>query len=417
MKDFMKYKCYLVDLAKAFENKGGKLYVVGGAVRNYLMEKQIRDIDLVSVGLDDKEVEELLVTPFVGEKVGKSFPVYIWGKYEIALARTERSTGDGHKDFEFRFGKDVTIEEDANRRDFTINALYYDIVGEEIIDPTKRGLKDLRRRRLNAVGDHFNDDPLRVFRAARFLSEYPGLVYTKDLKKRCVSVSQSKILESLSAERVALETNKAFKGKCPRRYFEFLRKTSALKSWFPETEKLYKVKDLHNGTTWNHVMAMLEHGVASDVGWSVLLHDIGKVKTDPKDYPHHYGHENENELATEILDRFNLSNEIKNVSLKCQKYHMKLHRIDELRPGTIFDMMEDLSVYESLILSNVHRLDCESSGRKNNSKLFLEMYDRYRDVCKEIRGYNVLAKHPEAKGKRVGELLRQWRINEFKKYV
>lgn len=404
----------LIPLAKKIKRAGGTLYVVGGAIRNHILGKQQKDLDLVVVGLDESTLTNILDEY---KKVGKDFPVFLWDNYEVAMARIETSTGKGHKDYEVSFGPEVTLEEDAMRRDFTINTFYLDIAQNEFVNPIERALDDYHNGLLHPVGEHFKDDPLRVFRAGRFLAEYPSLSPSIELQEMCIEMSFDNMLKELPAERVFEETNKAFRGIEPNRYFKFLHSTDSLSFWFPEISRMIRVKDRHNETVWNHIMDMLSDFVHPITGWCVLVHDIGKIVTDPKDYPSHYGHEDKRGIAEKFLDRFKPPNAVNKIALSCQKYHMKAHLIEELRPGTIFDMFEDMNNVIIHFFLELHMLDARSGGREHHSQKIGELYGLYEMVCDEIDGHDVMEKHPDAKGERIGELLRQWRINEFKKYV
>lgn len=404
----------LIPLSAKINESGGTLYVVGGAIRNHLFGMQSTDFDLVVVGLREDTLTELLSSY---KKVGDSFPVFLWEDYEIAMARTEISTGKGHKGYKVFFGPRITLEEDAVRRDFTINTFYLDIFRDEFVCPIEEALDDYHDGVLAPVGEHFVDDPLRVFRAGRFLAEYHFLEPSVELFKMCKDFVLEEHLKALPAERVYDETNKAFRAEHTERYFGFLREVNALGSWFPEIDIMYFVEDRHNGTTWNHVMEMLSGYIHPITGWGILVHDIGKICTPPIEYPSHYGHENESELAERFLDRFNPSNALKRIALSCQKYHMKLHNLNTLRLGTIWDMMDDLDLSDVYHLGEVHSQDCKSSGRKSNTGKLIEFFYEYKETCRKITGEDVLEKHPEAEGKRIGDLLRQWRINEYRKHI
>ncbi len=394
------------ELAEKIKEAGGSLYVTGGAVRDYLLGRVVHDIDLVVFGLDVGDLVEVLNV----ESVGNSFPVFIKDGFEIAMGRTEESTGPEHTDYKVRFGADVTLEEDAFRRDLTINALYANPLTGEIVDPYG-GRNDLRAQILRPVSTkHFGEDPLRVFRVGRFLSELPDFEVDYSLYPLCRETATS----FLSGERVAQETERAFTGELPYRYFRFLYMAGALAVWFPEIEKMMTVGDRHNGTTWAHVMAMLDEPCRPIVGWSILVHDIGKTETDPEEYPSHHGHENCDRLAEEFLDRFALSTRITQIALLTQKYHMKCHRIRESKSGTVWDMLAEFKRIEDFgVLAEVHFLDAHSAERDDNFSYLLDAFNLYQLVMKNHSGDEVMAKHGLEPGPKVGEILRNWRINDF----
>ena len=122
-------------IAKLIEEKGGRLYLVGGAVRDKLLNRSISDTDYCVVGLNKEDFIELFPNSI---SRGKSFEVFDLNESEFALARKEIKTGEGHKAFKITTGKEITIEEDLERRDITINAIAQDVLTGKIIDPFKR---------------------------------------------------------------------------------------------------------------------------------------------------------------------------------------------------------------------------------------------------------------------------------------
>ena len=140
-----------------------KIYEVGGAVRDTLLGTKPNDKDWVVVGSSPEEMTALGFKP-----IGKDFPVFLHPetKEEYALARTERKSGHGYHGFNFYFGKDVTLEEDLSRRDFTINSIAKDDKGN-FIDPFS-GINDIKNKIFRHVSDAFSEDPLRAIRLARF---------------------------------------------------------------------------------------------------------------------------------------------------------------------------------------------------------------------------------------------------------
>lgn len=127
--------CDIKEIAKKIEQAGGRLYLVGGAIRNQLLNLPSTDEDYCVTGLSQEQFQTL----FPNAKIqGKEFPVFVLNQKEIALARKERKTGRGHKEFEFLTSPEITIEEDLARRDLTINSIAQDVLTKEIIDPFHR---------------------------------------------------------------------------------------------------------------------------------------------------------------------------------------------------------------------------------------------------------------------------------------
>jgi tRNA nucleotidyltransferase (CCA-adding enzyme) len=208
-----------------------KSYLVGGAVRDELLGLPVHERDYVVVGATEEEMKALGY-----RSVGKDFPVYLHPDtgYEYALARTERKTGPGHTGFECETGPEVTLEEDLQRRDLTINALAQDDDGT-LIDPCD-GLKDIDDRVLRHISRAFTEDPLRVLRVARFRARLHHLGFevhpdTHAMLKHMVAEGQ---IQELTAERVQGELNKALKTTQPEEFFIYLKDIGAHDILWPE---------------------------------------------------------------------------------------------------------------------------------------------------------------------------------------
>lgn len=207
-----------------------QVYKVGGAVRDELLGKAVKDIDWVIVGA----APNLLLSEGYLQ-VGKDFPVFLHPqtKEEYALARTERKQGHGYSGFEVFATPDVTLEEDLLRRDLTINAMAMDEYGN-IVDPYN-GQKDLENRVLRHVSGAFEEDPLRVLRLARFYARFyeEGFTIADETKELVHKMVESGELSHLVAERIWLETHKALDEKHGIQYFIALHDLGALNIIFP----------------------------------------------------------------------------------------------------------------------------------------------------------------------------------------
>ncbi len=216
-----------------------KTYLVGGAVRDELLGLPVRERDWVVVGA---RPEELVAAGY--KAVGKDFPVFLHPQTgeEYALARTERKTGPGYRGFETQFSPDVTLEQDLERRDLTVNAIARDPDNGTLIDPFG-GRKDLDARVLRHVSAAFVEDPVRVLRAARFAAKFASLGFevapqTIALMREIAARGE---LDALVPERVWQETQRALEQPAPWKYFEVLREGHALAVVFPELEALFGV--------------------------------------------------------------------------------------------------------------------------------------------------------------------------------
>ncbi len=205
------------------------VYLVGGAVRDALLGRSVGDRDWVVVGSTQGQMEKLGY-----RQVGRDFPVYLHPETneEYALARTERKQGKGHRGFVVNAAPSVTLEEDLQRRDLTINAIAQDHSGV-MIDPYN-GLNDLQARVLRHVSPAFKEDPLRVFRVARFASVMPGFTVAPDTQALMREMVGAGELGDLAPERVWREFEKALASPAPERFFAVLSDCGGLKDWFAE---------------------------------------------------------------------------------------------------------------------------------------------------------------------------------------
>ena len=181
-----------------------KTYLVGGAIRDRLLGFQPKERDWVVVGSSPQEMKSKGF-----RQVGKDFPVFIHPQTgeEYALARTERKSGHGYSGFEFDTDSNVTLEQDLERRDLTINAIAEDEHGT-LIDPFD-GQKDIENKKLRHVSDAFSEDPLRVLRLARFKVRFDDFEIVPETLDKVSEIIESSELDHLTGERVWLEMFKS----------------------------------------------------------------------------------------------------------------------------------------------------------------------------------------------------------------
>jgi len=213
-----------------------KIYAVGGAIRDTLMGLPVHDIDYVVVG---SSVEEMVAQGF--RPVGKDFPVFLHPETqaEYALARTERKTGKGYKGFHFYADPSVTLEQDLERRDLTINAMAQEVGADgkqfgPIIDPYN-GQEDLAVKVFRHVSDSFAEDPLRLLRIARFAARFPEFSIADETLVALKAIVQSGELSALSAERIWQELARGLVASKPLRLFQVLLDADAAKSILPQS--------------------------------------------------------------------------------------------------------------------------------------------------------------------------------------
>src|SRR3982751_55651 len=286
--------------------RGMQVYLVGGAVRDRLLGREVRERDWVVVGATPGELERAGYIP-----VGRDFPVFLHPrtKEEHALARTERKTGPGYRGFVTEFSPDVSLEEDLRRRDLTINAMAEDGAGA-IIDPYG-GQRDLDARLLRHVSAAFAEDPVRILRVARFAARYAPLGFrvadeTLALMRKMVEDGEA---NALVPERVWTETEKALAEERPDVFIEVLRACGALRVVYPEIDALFGVPQPEKWhpevDTGEHQLLALRAAVALGGGvaprFAVLVHDLGKGVTPAQILPAHHGHENAGVALVEQL--------------------------------------------------------------------------------------------------------------------
>jgi tRNA nucleotidyltransferase (CCA-adding enzyme) len=346
-----------------------QIYLVGGAVRDSLLNYPSSENDWVVVGASPKQM-----TDQGFKSVGQDFPVFIHPhtSEEYALARTERKSGQGYKGFEFYASTDVSLEEDLIRRDLTINAIAQDNDGN-IIDPYG-GQKDLEKKLLRHVSDAFTEDPLRVLRVARFAARYHHLGFsianeTLDLMQSIVADGE---MSFLVAERVWKETSRALSEQSPQVFIKVLRDCGALNALFPEIDGLFGVPqraDYHPEVdTGTHTLMALEQSVklsdSNAVRFSVLVHDLGKALTPDSVLPSHTGHEKSGlPLVKALCDRLTVPNSHRQLAMAVTEYHLHSHKARELKPATILMLFQNIGA-----LRDKQRLDdflccCEADAR------------------------------------------------------
>lgn len=346
-----------------------KTYLVGGAVRDHLLNIPVKDHDWVVVGATP---EEMLKAGY--KQVGADFPVFLHPKSqeEYALARTERKSGKGYQGFSVDFGKDVTLEDDLIRRDLTINAMAQDQEGN-IIDPYN-GQQDLASKQLRHVSDAFEEDPLRVLRVARFAARFHhlGFAVANETIALMEKISDSGELKYLTPERVWVETERALSEKSPWVYFEVLRECTALSQCFPELDALFGIPqpEKHHPEVDTGVHSLLSLKQASylsketEVRFAAVMHDLGKARTDQENWPQHIAHEKLGlKPLKELCDRLRVPNKHKELSLKACEFHTHVHRAFELKPSTVFKLFKQTDALRKPERFEQMLLVCKSDAR------------------------------------------------------
>ncbi|MBD8525700.1 multifunctional CCA addition/repair protein [Pseudomarimonas arenosa] len=322
-------------------------YLVGGSVRDRLLGRPHSDHDWVVVG---STPDAMLAAGY--KPVGKDFPVFLHPRTgeEHALARTERKSGHGYHGFVVHAAADVTLEQDLERRDFTINAMAEDEHGH-LIDPFG-GQRDLDQRVLRHVSPAFAEDPVRILRAARFLARFAPLGFrladeTLALMKQMVQDGE---VDFLVAERTWQELQRGLTEPQPSAMLRCLRASGALARILPEVDALYGVEqraeyhpEIDTGIHTEMVLDICARLAPGDalVGFCGLTHDLGKALTPIDVRPKHPGHENNGlHPLRELARRLKVPAEYLAQAEICCREHLNVHRLDELRNDTVLKLIE-----------------------------------------------------------------------------
>ena len=348
-----------------------QVYLVGGAVRDALLGRAVKEKDYVVVG---GSAEELLADGY--RAVGRDFPVFLHPQTqaEHALARRERKTGPGYRGFVTEFTPDITLEEDLQRRDLTINAIAQREDGS-LVDPYG-GQKDLAARLLRHVSPAFSEDPVRILRVARFAARFAPEGFSVHDSTRALmrQMVESGEVSALVSERVWQETERALGESRPEVFFEVLRDCGALKVIFPEVDRLFGVPqppqwhpEIDTGV---HVMLCLKRAAQLDapvtVRFAVLAHDLGKGTTPPDQWPRHVMHESRGlSLVDALCSRLKVPTAHRELARMTCQQHTNVHRALELRPETVLKLLEECDAFRrperfrELLLA----CQCDAQGR------------------------------------------------------
>jgi tRNA nucleotidyltransferase (CCA-adding enzyme) len=372
-----------------------QIYRVGGSVRDELLGRTADDRDWVVVGA----TPELLIASGY-RPVGRDFPVFLHPetREEYALARTERKHGTGYRGFEFFASPEVTLLQDLERRDLTINAMARAEDGT-LIDPFG-GAADLRAGVLRHVSSAFAEDPLRVLRVARFAARFGFAIApaTESLLRTLVASGE---LATLAPERVWRELATGLMEPHPSRMLSVLRECGALVLWLPEVDALYgvpqRVGDHPEIDTGVHVARALDFAAAKafalPVRYGVLAHDLGKGATPRRSWPNHSGHEARSiKLAERMSERLKVPQDCRDAGRLVARWHGVVHAAREQTPAALLDLLAAADA-----LRRPERLDtlleaCECDAQSLPGRSGEYVNARYlRDALAAVKGVDAAA--------------------------
>lgn len=390
-----------------------KIYRVGGAVRDRLLGRQSVEQDWVVVGATPAQMENAGY-----RKVGKAFPVYIHPKTkeEYALARTERKVSSGYHGFEFRSDAGVTLEEDLQRRDLTINAIAEDSSGK-LIDPYG-GIADLNRRVLRHVSPAFREDPVRVLRLARFAARFAPLGFT--VSSETMSLVREMVgsgeVDALVPERIFKEMNTAFSEARPDVFIRVLKDCDALERVFPEVDRLFGIpqsaKYHPEVDTGEHLLLALRQaaqlGAAPEEVFAVLTHDLGKGLTPRSQWPLHVGHEKLGISVTRRMsDRLACPRVWRELATIVTGEHQNVHSSMDMPPDDLLGLFSRTDAFRRPGRFKSILLACEADarGRRGYADTPYPQREHLLQLLEVASGVRVVAK--DLTGEAVGRRL--WR--------
>lgn len=403
-----------------------KAYLVGGAVRDQILNLPVKERDWVVLG---ETPESMLKQGFI--QVGKDFPVFLHPETgeEYALARTERKTSPGYKGFNVHAAPEITLELDLMRRDLTINAIAMSAEGQ-MIDPYD-GRSDIKKRIFRHISPAFSEDPVRILRVARFSARYAHLGFKIADETMCLmqQMTESGETDHLVPERVWTEFAKALTEPTPTAFIQTLKDTGSLARILPELDQLFGVPqpakyhpEIDTGIHSLMCLKQASHlSEKPEVRFAALVHDLGKAVTPKEDWPHHYKHEKSGLAILENLcHRLRVPNQFKIIAKQVMQYHIHCHRAFELKASTLTDMLTHLGAFKNPKGFKDFLLACEADSRGRTG---FECRDypqadylwRAANLGAAIDIQPILASG--LKGKKIAEAIRKQRIAVINKLV
>ena len=368
-------KAGALGLARCLAKAGFQAFWVGGCVRDARLGQAPTDYDIATDATPD-EIEHLFrKTIPVGKQFGVIMVLEAGHEYQVATFRAEGDYADGRRPGSVRF---TDAREDALRRDFTINGLFYDPLADELHDWVG-GQADLEARRIRTIGDpaeRFGEDRLRLLRAVRFAVQ---LGFEIEPATFAVVQQHAAAIREVSAERIRDELLKLFRPPHAAHGLDLLHESRLLPEVLPElaaTIGCEQPPEYHpEGDVFTHIRLMLSH-LPADAGttliWSVLMHDIAKPATLSRDGGRirFLGHEKVGAtMALEIMNRLRFPKAESAAVKTCVRHHMQLKDAQQMRPATLRKLFLRPTFPVELTL---HRLDSLASSGKLDNAEFLE---------------------------------------------
>lgn len=384
MKAARSSKAIAKQIVARLQKAGFSAFWVGGCVRDFLLGREPQDIDIATDAKPDQVKKLFDHTVAVGKKFGVMVVIEDGHQFQVATFRSEENYQDGRRPEKVVFS---SAREDALRRDFTVNALFYDPLTKTTHDWVD-GEKDLRAKIIRTIGlpeERFGEDHLRLLRAVRFAAQ---LDFQIDPQTFAAVKTLAPKIKLISAERIRDELLKLFRPPYAARGLDLLRDSGLLAFVLPEmvaTISCDQSPDYHpEGSVYNHIrlmLAQLPPDAVESLPWCVILHDIGKPPTASVDEKngaiHFYGHEKIGaDMARAILNRLRFPKKAIDETVACVRQHMQFKDVKQMRKATL----RRLLLRDTFPLElDLHKLDCLGSHRS------LEYYDFLVEEAKELK--------------------------------
>ncbi len=412
-----------VQIIKQLKNTGFEAYWAGGCVRDMLLGIEPKDFDIVTSATPDQIEDVLEHTIPVGKQFGVIMAVQNGHTFEVATFRSDSDYSDGRRPDAVTF---TNAKQDALRRDFTINGMFYDPVEDKILDYVG-GQKDLDAKLIRFIGEPHKrilEDHLRVLRAVRFKNEYDFQYEPKTYQ--ALIKHAPVVVDKVSNERIAVELNKMILSTPPAAPFNDMEDTGIMKIILPEILKMKGCAQPYQyhqeGDVWNHSMMALNSLPATaslSVRWAVLLHDVGKPDTFKlKERIRFDKHVNKSaEIAKKILSRFKYSRKFINEVCWLIEHHMMMMPLIDMSKGRKRHWF--LHPY-FLNLMQVFKADIEGTIPQDFT-MYDKIYELYRESVEEmpeapkalITGTEVMTALGIKPGERVGRVLNEIREKQL----
>ncbi len=377
--------CAMIEAARqivrTLRAAGHTAYFAGGCVRDMVRGVAPHDFDIATTATPEEVPQLFPRTVPVGAQFGVVLVLEAGHQFEVATFRSDEAYVDGRRPTGVRYG---SPEDDAHRRDFTINGLFYDPLADRIIDYVG-GRADIERRVVRTIGEarhRFTEDKLRLLRAVRFAA---NLNFELESATLAVIQEMAGQISVVSAERIRDELLKIFTRPHAGRGLELLDTSGLLKQVLPEVAAMKAVEqpaEFHpEGDVFTHVKLMLDalpDAADQVLAFAVLLHDVGKPPTFTRAPDRIRFHEHDRvgaEMTEAVLRRLRFPNETIAKVVTCVAEHMRMQHVQEMRPAKLKRILQRETFADELEL---HRIDCEASHRN------LENYDFLKTKAREL---------------------------------